>query len=147
MSAGGWSVPTTKMDVFVAGGTGTLGRRLVRALVRAGHRVTVLTRRPENGPMLETVGAKIAVADALNASEIERAVAQAHPTHVVHLLTALPKNGPMRVRDLVPTNRLRIEGTHNLLRAAVAAGAKRIVGESFAFVYGACDHGTRSLSE
>jgi nucleoside-diphosphate-sugar epimerase len=135
------------MDVFVAGGTGTLGRPLVRELVRAGHEVTALTRHPENRAMLEALGARIAVADALDAPDLERAVTLAQPTQVVHLLTALPKNGPTRVRDLVPTNRLRVDGTRNLLRAALAAGAKRIVVESFAFVYGLGDHGTRPLSE
>jgi 2-alkyl-3-oxoalkanoate reductase len=72
--------------------------------------------------------------DALDAEALERAVRSAAPTHVVHQLTALPKAGPRRAADLDATNRLREEGTRNLLRAAVAAGARRIVCGSFALM-------------
>ena len=61
-------------------------------------------------------------------------VVAARPTHVIHQLTALPKGGPKSARDLESTNRLRIEGTRHLIAAAVAAGAKRIVGGSFALI-------------
>jgi len=74
-------------------------------------------------------------------------VCETAPTHVVDLLTALPKNGPLRPADIAATNRLRIEGTANLLQAAIAAGAKRIVGESFVGVYGYGDLGARPLSD
>jgi nucleoside-diphosphate-sugar epimerase len=60
------------------------------------------------------------------------AVQAARPTHVVHQLTAIPKNGVRRAGDLDATNRLRIEGTRNLLQAAISAGARRIVAGSFA---------------
>ena len=65
-----------------------------------------------------------------------RAVVAAHPTHVIHQLTALPKGGPKSARDLEATNRLRIDGTRNLIAAAIAAGATRIVGGSFALIGG-----------
>jgi len=65
---------------------------------------------------------------------LRRAVVAARPTHVVHELTALPKGGPKSARDLIPTNRLRIDGTRNLIAAAVAAGAQRLVGGSFALI-------------
>ena len=61
-------------------------------------------------------------------------VVTAHPTHVIHQLTALAKAGPRSARDLIPTNRLRIEGTRNLIAAAVGAGARRLVGGSFALL-------------
>jgi nucleoside-diphosphate-sugar epimerase len=61
-------------------------------------------------------------------------VVAARPTHVIHQLTALPKAGPRSARDLIPTNRLRVEGTRNLSAAAAAAGATRIVGGSFALM-------------
>jgi nucleoside-diphosphate-sugar epimerase len=122
------------MTVFVAGGSGAIGVPLVRALVAAGHRVVATTRHPEKQERLRELGATPAVVDALDASGLERAVRAAAPTHVVHQLTALPPAGPRRARELEPTNRLRDEGTRNLLRATVAAGARRLIGASFALL-------------
>src|ERR671931_687299 len=99
------------MKVFVAGATGALGLPLVRELVARKHEVIGLTRSPDKRALLEELGAQAAIADA--------------PTHVVHMLTALPKNGPLRRGDLIATNELRVTGTANLLRAAIAAGARR----------------------
>lgn len=124
------------MDVFVAGATGTLGRPLVRALVGRGHRVVGLTRSAARRGIVEADGAEPAVADALDARALARAVAGARPSHVVHALTALPAGGPTRRRHLAATNALRIEGTQNLLRAAIEAGARRLVAESFFAVNG-----------
>jgi nucleoside-diphosphate-sugar epimerase len=124
------------MRVFVAGGTGAIGVPLVCALVDAGHHVTVLTRSPEKKHMLESLGATPAVGDALDAPGLRAAVQSACPTHVIHQLTALPKHGVRRGRDLAPTNRLRIAGTRNLLDAAIAAGATRLICGSFALLQG-----------
>ena len=129
------------MKIFVAGATGVLGQPLVRALVAGGHEVTGLTRTPGRRALIEGLGARAAVADALDADDLLRVVRAAAPTHVVHLLTALPPAGVMRPRDLRATNHLRILGTANLLRAARAAGSSRIVAESFLAVYGAADFG------
>lgn len=124
------------MRVLVAGATGALGRPLVRMLVARGHEVVGLTRRPEGRESLERLGAQGLVADALDARALERAVREAGPSHVVHLLTALPAAGPLRARDLRATNVLRVRGTANLVGAAQAAGARRFVAESFLGVYG-----------
>ncbi len=120
------------MRVFLAGGTGAIGVPLIRQLVAAGHQVTALTRSSGNAEKLRALGATPAVANALDAAALRRAVLDARPTHVIHQLTALPKGGPRSARDLEQTNRLRIEGTRNLIDAAVAAGAKRIAIGSFA---------------
>lgn len=124
------------MNVFIAGGSGAIGVPLIRALVAEGHQVTASTRSSANAPMLQRLGATPTIADALDAEALRRAVVAAHPTHVVHQLTALPKGGPKRARDLEATNRLRVEGTRNLIAAAVAAGAARLVGGSFALIGG-----------
>jgi len=120
------------MNVFVAGGSGTIGVPLVRALLRAGHQVTALTRSPEKQPALQALGASVAVADALDRDALAAVVEAARPTHVVHQLTALPAGGPRSARDLEATNRLRVDGTRHLLDAAVAAGARRFLAGSFA---------------
>jgi 2-alkyl-3-oxoalkanoate reductase len=124
------------MRVFVAGAAGALGLPLVRRLVSAGHAVTGLTRSAAKRPLIETAGAGAVVADALDATAVARAVRDAAPTHVVNLLTALPPAGPLRPRDLRATNTLRTQGAANLLGASIAAGAARIVAESFVSVVG-----------
>jgi len=122
------------MNVFIAGGSGAIGVPLVRQLVSAGHQVTALTRSPGNAAMLRSLGATPTIADALDADALRRVVVAAHPTHVIHQLTALPKGGPTSAGDLAATSRLRGEGTRNLMAAAVAAGAVRFVGGSFALI-------------
>src|SRR5262249_50798596 len=74
------------------------------------------------------------VADALDRNALIAAVEAAHPTHVIHQLTALPKEGPRSTRDVAATNRLRIDGTRNLLDAAINAGARRFIVGSFALL-------------
>jgi nucleoside-diphosphate-sugar epimerase len=122
------------MRIFVAGGSGAIGVPLVRALVRAGHQVTATTRSANKQSILRALGANPVVVDALDADALAAAVRAVSPTHVIHQLTALPRGGPRRASDLEPTNRLREEGTRNLLRAAIAARATRIIGGSFALM-------------
>ena len=78
------------MRVFVAGGTGALGRPVLRVLRERGHEVFALTRRPENHGLLESLGARVVFGDALDGPGLVRAVGAVEPSHVLHLLTALP---------------------------------------------------------
>jgi nucleoside-diphosphate-sugar epimerase len=134
------------MKIFVAGASGTVGIPLVRALVAAGHQVTALTRSPEKQEELRRLGATPALADALDAQALRTVVLAATPSHVIHQLTALPKEGPGSESDLVATNRLRIDGTRNLLDAAIRAGAQRFIGGSFALLPGAETEVERAFS-
>jgi nucleoside-diphosphate-sugar epimerase len=127
--------------VLVAGATGALGQPLVRCLVERGVEVAGLTRHASKAPLISDLGAEPVVADALDPVAISAAVVTARPDAVVHGLTAIPKWGPLRAEDLDRTNRLRREGTGNLLAAAGLAGARRFVAESMIFVYGFGDHG------
>jgi len=121
--------------VFVAGGSGTIGVPLVRALLAEGHQVTALTRSAgKHESLLGAVRASVAVADALDRETLGAAVRAARPTHVIHELTGLPRDGPRRRSDLASTNRLRIDGTRNLLDAAIQAGARRFIVGSFALL-------------
>jgi 2-alkyl-3-oxoalkanoate reductase len=124
------------MRVFVAGASGTIGVPLVKALVDAGHQVIALTRSSHKKDMLRELGAEPALCDALDAAALRTVVESARPTHVIHQLTALPKDGVSRASDLADTNRLRIEGTRNLLSAAIAAGTERFIVGSFAMMQG-----------
>ena len=120
------------MHIFIAGATGTLGRPLVQRLVASGYRVTGLTRKESGRQALEQLGANAVIGDALDRDGLRELVVKAAPTHVIHLLTAIPKAGVMKPADLDATNELRIRGTANLIDAAIAAGAKRIIAESYA---------------
>jgi nucleoside-diphosphate-sugar epimerase len=125
------------MNIFVAGATGVIGRPLLRLLAGAGHTVTGTTRSAANLAAIEKLGARGAVADAFDAEALKRAVSEAKPEVVVHQLTDLPDvSDPAQMAVVREKNsRLRIEGTRNLMAAAKAAGAKRVVAQSIAFVY------------
>lgn len=125
------------MRVFVAGATGVIGRALLPALSAAGHEPIAMTRSPEKADALRARGIEAVVCDAYDAAGLERAVVEAAPDQVVHLLTDLPADINMRrfEREVQSTGRLRREGTRNLIAAARAAGVSRIVAESIAFIY------------
>ena len=123
------------MKVFVAGASGALGRPLVKQLVAAGHEVLGMTRREERAAELRDAGAAAVVCDVFDAGALNEAVAAAAPEVVIHALTALPPSFKPRSDYLAATNRVRTEGTRNLIAAAQAAGARRLIAESVAFFY------------
>jgi nucleoside-diphosphate-sugar epimerase len=125
------------MKVFVAGASGAMGRPLVRQLVAAGHEVTGMTRREDRAAEIHEAGASAVVCDVFDAAALESALKGAAPEVVVHQLTALPPRLDYKAKDdpLAATNRVRGEGTRNLLAAAKAAGVRRLVAESVAFLY------------
>jgi nucleoside-diphosphate-sugar epimerase len=125
------------MRVFVAGGSGLVGRRLVRQLVERGHQVTATTTAPAKLESLRQWGAEAIVMDGLDAAAVGQAVATARPDVVVHQMTAIaPAHaGKPDIKHMdrwfAPTIRLRIEGTDHLLAAAEAVGVKHIVAQSY----------------
>jgi nucleoside-diphosphate-sugar epimerase len=122
----------TPLRIFLAGASGTLGRRLVPQLVARGHHVIGTTR--SHVDELRALGAEPVVVDPLDAAALRDAVVAAEPDVVVHQLTALAGLGMARNFDkaFAVTNRLRTEGTDNLIAAARAAGARRLVWQSYA---------------
>jgi nucleoside-diphosphate-sugar epimerase len=120
------------LRIFIAGATGALGRRLVPQLVERGHHVTGSTRSA--AATVSDMGAEPAVVDPLDATALRDAVVRARPDVVVHQLTALSglKFGRNFDKTFAMTNRLRTEGTDNLLAAARAASAQRLVWQSYA---------------
>jgi nucleoside-diphosphate-sugar epimerase len=122
--------------VFVAGASGAIGRPLVRRLVAAGHPVTGMTRSESSAREIREAGAEAAVCDVFDPAALEAAVAAAEPEVVVHELTSLPPDLDPRKKGVYEANnRIRSEGTRNLVAAARAAGAGRIVAQSISFVY------------
>ncbi len=124
------------MKVFVAGASGAIGRPLLRQLVAAGHEVAGMTRREERAEEIRTAGAAAVVCDALDAAALETAVKRAAPEVVVNQMTSLPQEyNPRKASFYAATDRVRREGGHNLVEAARAAGAKRFLTQSIAFLY------------
>ena len=125
------------MRIFLAGATGAIGRRLVPLLIGDGHEVTGATRSVEKAKALGKTGARAVVVDAFDALALEQAVWEAQPEVVIHQLTDLPQvDDPARMEASREANaRLRIDGTRNLMAASKAAGARRVVAQSIAFIY------------
>jgi nucleoside-diphosphate-sugar epimerase len=117
------------MRVFLAGATGVIGRRLAPLLVNQGHEVTCLVRRDTDADAMRAMGADAAIADVFDAEALAGAVKSAAPEVVMHQLTDL------RAGSLAANADIRRTGTRNLVNAALAAGARRIVAQSIAWVY------------
>jgi len=119
--------------VFVAGATGVIGRRLVPLLVSAGHDVAGMTRSELKAELLRQWGAQPVVCDVFDRDELVRAVVEFRPTTVIHELTDLPDEVADIGRFADANARIRREGTRNLLAAAAAAGADRLIVQSVAW--------------
>ena len=135
------------MRVFVAGGSGVLGRRLVPQLVARGHQVTATTTSADKLGLLADLGADGVVMDGLDAASVSEAVARAQPEVIVHQMTGLSLahagTPDMRHPDryFASTNRLRVQGTDHLLAAAEAAGVCHFVAQSNATANGTREDG------
>ena len=125
------------MRVFLAGGTGVIGRALLPQLRDAGHEVTAMTRFEERADKLRELGVEAVVCDAFDTDRVVLAVEAARPEVVVNQLTDIPKAiNPRKMAEQFTTNdRLRTEGTRNLMRGASAAGARRLISQSIAWAY------------
>ena len=132
------------MRVFLAGATGVIGRRLLPLLLAEGHQVTGTTRSRERVDQLRSAGAEPVLVDAFDAAALAQAVADARPDAVIHQLTAIPPRiDPRKMeRDFATNDRLRTEGTANLVAAARAAGVERLIAQSVAFFYAPGPPGT-----
>jgi len=120
------------MRVFVAGASGAIGRQLVPRLVAARHEVHGMTRSESKRALLSELGAVPVVADALDPDAVAAAVAEAKPDVIVHQLTSLTGVQRFTERAAEPTNRLRTDGTDNLLSAGHAVGVRRFVAQGVA---------------
>lgn len=135
------------MRVFVAGGTGVIGRRLVPQLVARGHQVTATTTSAGKLGLLEHLGADGVVMDGLNPRSVADAVGRVRPDTIVHQMTALStghsgKPNPRKPdRFFANTNRLRSEGIDHLLAAAEATGVSHVVAQGHASMNGVREGG------
>lgn len=123
--------------IFLAGATGAIGRRLLPLLVESGYSVYGATRKAEHAQAIRDAGANPILVDVFDADALKQALIQAGPSIVIHQLTDLPFGlEPEQMEEGRKRNaHLREVGTKNLVDAAVAAGAKRMISQSIAFSY------------
>lgn len=123
------------MKIFVAGGTGAIGRPLIAHLLAKGHAVVALTRSPEKAQDLVEQGIEPAVADVFDPDAIRTVVLRAQPEIVIEELTSLPRTYTRQSMTAAAAlnNRIRLEGGANVLAAAQAAGVRRYLRQSVAF--------------
>jgi nucleoside-diphosphate-sugar epimerase len=122
------------MRVMVVGASGAIGTRLVPQLTRRGHEVIGTVRSPGKAEIIRALDAQPVELDLLDASAVRKAVFETQPDAIIHEATALANAGFSRSLDktFAGTNRLRDEGTDNLLAVAREAGVRRLVAQSFA---------------
>jgi nucleoside-diphosphate-sugar epimerase len=136
------------MKIFLAGAGGVIGRRLTPLLCNAGHEVVGTTRWSNKANELRALGAEPAIVDVFDVAALTRAVTAAAPQVIIHQLTdlAFAPSSPQYAEGLERNSKLRIDGTRNLVAAARAAGVKRLIAQSIAFVY-APGEGVRTESD
>ncbi len=121
------------MRIFLAGASGVIGVRLLPRLVAAGHEVAGMTHSPGKLDGLKALGAEPVLADVYDAGALRAAVVRFRPDAVMHQLTDLPDDAAKIPEFGVRNDRIRREGTRNLLTAAASAGCERIFAQSIAW--------------
>jgi len=126
-----------KGHIFIAGASGVIGRPLSKLLIADGWTVTGSTRSADKAEELKALGVTPAVVDVFDLEALVDAVATAAPEVVIHELTDLPDIADPAAMAAARerNNRIRDEGTRNLISASVSAGASRIVAQSISFAY------------
>ena len=125
------------MKVFLAGAAGAVGKRLVPLLLDAGHDVVGTTRSMTKADALRAAGVQPVVIDVFDASALSRAMSSSRPEIVIQQLTDLPPglDPTLMAEGTLRNARMRREGTRNLVAAALAAGVRRLIAQSIAWIY------------
>ena len=121
------------MRIFMAGASGVIGVRLIPLLVAGGHTVAGMTRSPQKAHMLDELGAESVVCDVFDPDDLTRAVTEFGPDVVLHQLTDLPDRAEDIPKFAERSNYMLVRGTRNLLAAAAAAHAARVIAQSISW--------------
>ncbi len=122
------------MNVFIAGSSGVLGRSTIRQLVSHGHQAMALVRTEDKARVVKSLGASAVIGDIFNPAQVRDLVDGADA--VLHLATAIPTKPRWKRDDWIANDRLRREGTRNLVEACRGRKIRAYVQQSIAFVYG-----------
>ncbi|MBF7019503.1 NAD(P)-dependent oxidoreductase [Staphylococcus sp. 18_1_E_LY] len=115
--------------IFVAGATGLIGTKLTKRLLEEGYEVAGLTRSQQGKAKLEDQGVTGFIGDVLKADTVESAIASYKPDIIINEITDLKQ------ADMSANTRVRIEGTKNIVTAALNNDVQHIQSQSIAFVY------------
>lgn len=129
------------MRMFVVGATGVLGRQVLPRLVERGHSVSAVARHALDVARLRRLGIDAHSGDILNADTLREPLRGCDVA--LHLATAIPPAGPRM--DWSRNDRIRREGTRNLLSVAQEQGVRCYVQQSITFMYG--DGGDQLVTE
>jgi UDP-glucose 4-epimerase len=121
------------MRIFLAGASGVIGIRLIPLMLADGHVVAAMTRTPAKMEGLRAAGVAPVLCDVFDPQALVAAVNDFHPDIVMHQLTDLPDDLEKLAEFLPRNNRIRSEGTQNLLAAAKAANASGFLAQSIAW--------------
>jgi 2-alkyl-3-oxoalkanoate reductase len=122
------------MKVFVTGATGALGKRVIRVLTAENCSVVALSRSAQNNAFLANEKVEIREADLFNKESMIEATKSCDV--VLHLATSIPKKNMPRLADWKMNDKIRTEGTRNLIEAVLANGIDVLLCESVTTVYG-----------
>lgn len=131
------AITTHAENIFLAGASGAIGRRLCMLLIADGWRVFGTTRSAQKAAALRSLGVEPLVVDVFDAQALLRAARVADARIVIHQLTDLPPAlDPARMAAARERNaRIRDTGTRNLIAAGLACGMRRLIAQSVSFVY------------
>jgi nucleoside-diphosphate-sugar epimerase len=121
------------MRIFIAGASGLIGIRVIPLLAAEGHQIAGMTRSPEKATLLRERGALPVVCDVFDVGALTQALAAFGPEVIFHQLTDLPDDAADLARYGDRNDRIRSEGTRNLLAAAAATGASRVIAQSISW--------------
>ncbi len=120
------------MKVLVTGANGLLGSNLLRILIHKGHDVKALILPGENTDTIDSLSIEKVEGNVLNFDEL---LVATYGVDAICHLAASTACWPRRNRN---TRKVNIEGTRNVIRAAMRSGVKRMiyVGTANSFSYG-----------
>lgn len=115
--------------VFVTGATGLIGTKLTKRLLEEGYEVAGLTTSKKGEEKLVNAGIQAYIGNILEYETIERSIGDFKPDIIMNEITDLKQV------DMSANTKVRIEGTKNLVDAAIQHGVEHIQSQSIAFAY------------
>ena len=119
--------------IFVTGATGLIGTKLTKRLIEEGYEVAGLTTSEKGKKKLDNAGVKAYIGNILEYDTIEKSIGDFKPDIIMNEITDLKQV------DMSANTKVRIEGTRNLVEAAIKHDVPHIQSQSIAFVYEAGD--------
>ena len=122
------------MKIFITGATGVLGKRVVKLLIEQNHAVAALARSDANISLLNSLHAEPRRGNLFDTNQM---IALAKDCQaILHLATQIPKLPAPKKDDWKMNDRIRIEGTRNMVNAALANKIRIFIQQSVTFIYG-----------